>query len=219
VPLRLTHRQPPGVPHMQIACGGLDPEGAANRSYGADSTGTLGRAYFDYRNSAVNELNIASVPGLGVFPGEMFLFQARIHIQVYPSFVTTFARRFLKLSPHMGGVPAGADPLDAVVLAPGFDVGSATSTQRARYEAVFGAADDWATAVGIILAHEVGHSVGLVADGRLPRGLHGDRSLHNEYSTVLDVMASAVGYDAMVSLEYRYRDLNIAYLRQRLLLK
>jgi hypothetical protein len=219
VPLRLTHRRPPGVPHMQIACGGLDPEGSSNRSYGAESTGTLGRAYFDYRNSAVNELNIASVPGLGVFPGEMFLFQARIHIQVYPSFVTTFARRFLKLSPHMGGIPAGSDPLDAVVLAPGFDVGSATSAQRARYDTVFGAADDWATAVGIILAHEIGHSVGLVADGRLPRGLHGDRSLHNEYSTVLDVMASAVGYDAMVSLEYRYRDLNLAYLRQRLLLK
>lgn len=219
VPLRLTHRNPRSLPHMQIGCGGLDPEGSAGRTYGAESTGTLGRAFFDYRNSATNELNIQSNPGLGVFPSELFLFQASIHLQVYPSFITTFARRFLKLSPHMGGTPAGSGPLDATVLAPGFDYDAAAPAERARFDAVFGATDDWVTAIGIILAHEIGHSLGLVAVGPLSRGLHGDNSLHNEFSSVTDVMAAAVGYDAMVSLQYAFRDLNIAYLRQRLLLK
>ncbi|MHC5065257.1 MAG: Ig-like domain-containing protein, partial [Planctomycetota bacterium] len=34
VSIRFTHRRPVGVARMQIACGGLDPEGAPGRSYG-----------------------------------------------------------------------------------------------------------------------------------------------------------------------------------------
>jgi hypothetical protein len=120
----------------------------------------------------------------------MFLYQSKLHIQVYPSYVTPFARRFLNLSPHMNGTPAGTHPLDAVVLAPGFDVGRATSEQRARYYAVFLAADDWAAAIGVILAHET-----------------------------TDVMASSVSYESLIALDYAFRDLNIAYLRQRVLLR
>jgi hypothetical protein len=219
VAVRLTGRRPAGVAHMQIACGGLDPEGARGRTYGNNSTGILGRAFYDYRNSAWNDLNIAQRPGLGVFPGEMFLYQSKLHLQVYPSYVTPFARRFLNLSPHMNGTPAGMHALDAVVLARGFDVGSATSEQRARYYAVFLAADDWAAAIGVILAHEIGHAVGLVAPGGNPRGLHGDSSLHNQDAGPTDVMASAVSYESLIALDYAFRDLNIAYLRQRVLVR
>ena len=34
-----------------------------------------------------------------------------------------------------------------------------------------------------------------------------------------DVMSAAVGYDSLVLLDYSFRDLNIAYLRQRLVLR
>ncbi len=219
VAMRLSVRRPLGVAHMPIALGGLDPEGPARRVYGAESTGVLGRAFFDKYNNQVNDQNIATRPGLGVFPGELFLFQAEIHRRVYPGFVTTFARRFLPLAPEMGGTPAGAHPDDATVVAATFDYGSATNTQRTRHDAIFTAADDWAAAIGVILAHEIGHSVGLVADGANPIGLHGDASLHNDVAGSADVMSAAVGYDSLVLLDYSFRDLNMAYLRQRLVLR
>lgn len=73
--------------------------------------------------------------------------------------------------------------------------------------------------MGVILAHEIGHSVGLVAPGASPIGLHGDDSLHDDYGGSTDVMAAAVGYDSLVSLDYAFRDLDLAYLRQRLMLR
>jgi len=219
VSLRLTDTRPFGIVHSQIACAGLDPDGDPARSYGARSTGTLGRAWFDGRNANMHDSNVGTGPGLGVFPGELFLFESALHIQVGAAFATTFSRTFVNICPQMGGVPAGSHPLDAVVLRPSFDFDRATPAEQARYDIVFSAADEWATAIGTILAHEIGHSVGLVASGDNPRGLHGDSTLHNEFSGSMDVMAPALGYDSLVFLDYRFRDLNTAYLRQRLLMK
>ncbi len=217
--LRFTKRAPIAIPHMQIAMGGFDPEGPSNRSYGDESSGVLGRAYYDYRNGNFTERNTGQSPGLGVFPSEMWLYQTNIHEQVWPSYQTTFAQRFRPLAPDMGGVPAGSGPLDAVVLAEGFDYASANSSEQARYLSIMSAADDWATVMGIILAHEVGHSVGLVAPGPAPGGLFGDESLHNSFASAAEVMAPAVGYEAMLTLDYAFRDLDLAYLRQRVLLR
>ena len=219
VGLRFTRREPIALPHMQIALGGLDPEGDRRRVYGDESTGILGRAYYDYRNGNVAERNTSNSPGLGVFPAEMFLYQARIHEQVWPSFQTVFAQRFRPICPDMGGTPAGSHALDAIVLAPGFDEGTASNAERARWLTLIHAADDWATVMGIILAHEVGHSVGLVAPGPAPTGLFGDASLHDTYASAAEVMAPSVGYEAMTTLEYAFRDIDLAYLRQRILLR
>ena len=219
VALRFTKRAPIALPHMQMALGGLDPEGDRTRGYGAESTGVLGRAYYDYRNGNIADRNIASSPGLGVFPAEMWLYQTDIHLQVWPSFQTVFAQRFRPLCPDMGGTAAGSHPLDAQVLRADFDPNTGTSPQRARYFTVMEAADDWATVIGIILAHEVGHSVGLVAPGAAPSGLFGDSSLHDTYAGAAEVMAPSVGYEAMTSLEYQFRDIDLAYLRQRVLLR
>lgn len=219
VALRFTKRQPISLPHMQMALGGLDPEGDRNRGYGDDSTGVLGRAYYDYRNSNPSERNTTTAPGLGVFPAEMWLYQTLIHIQVWPSFQTVFAQRFRPLCPDMGGTPAGSHPLDAQVLRSGFDYAAANSSQRARWQTVMNAVDDWSSVIGVILAHEVGHSVGLVAPGPSPTGLFGDSSLHNSYAGAAEVMAPSVGYEAMISLDYQFRDIDLAYLRQRVLLR
>lgn len=218
VALRFTTREPIRAIHMQMALGGLDPEGARNRGYGAESTGVLGRAWFDARNGNPAERNTSRSPGLGVFPGEMWLHQTRTHLQVWPSYVTAFAQKFRPLCPDMGGTPAGAHPLDSVVLAPGFDPAMATSAQRARWQTIMDAADDWATAIGIVLAHEIGHSVGLVAPGPAPGGLYGDSTLHNSYAGATDVMAASVGYEALTTLDYCFRDIDLAYLRQRVLM-
>jgi len=219
VSLRFSKRQPIAVVHMQMALGGYDPEGSGGRDYGDDSTGVLGRAYYDYRNGNPAERNTGTSPGLGVFPGEMWLYQTKIHAQVWPSFQTAFAQKFRPICPDMGGVPAGADPLDATVLAENFVYATANNAQRARWQTVMDAADDWATVIGIILAHEVGHSVGLVAPGAAPVGLFGDASLHDSFSSAAEVMAASVGYEAMTTLDYRFRDIDLAYLRQRVLLR
>ncbi len=219
VSLRLSRRLPVGATHMQIALGGYDPEGRRSRSYGDDTTGVLGRAYYDHRNANMGDRNIATNPGLGVFPGEMWLYQTYIHQQVWPAFQTMFAQRFRPLCPPMGGTPAGAHNLDGIVLAPGFDFATASGAQRARWLTILQAADDWANVIGVILAHEVGHAVGLVAPGPAPRGLFGDRSLHNNFATATEVMAAAVGYEAMATLDYAFRDIDLAYLRQRVLLR
>ncbi|HZN40980.1 MAG TPA: Ig-like domain-containing protein [Planctomycetota bacterium] len=219
VGLRFTKREPIGLPHMQIALGGLDPEGSRTRVYGDESTGVLGRAYYDYCNGNPSERNISTSPGLGVFCREMWLYQARIHLQVWPSWQTSFAQKFLPLSPDMGGTPAGAHALDSIVLSSSFDYGAATTSQRARWQVVMDAADDWASVMGVILAHEVGHSVGLVAPGPAPQGLYGDSSLHNTFAGATDVMAPSVGYEAMITLDYRFRDIDLAYLRHEVLLR
>ena len=219
VPIVFTDREPQGVRAMQLAVGGFDPEGAPGRSFGDESSGTLGRAWFDDRNGRFDQHATAMSPGLGVFPAELWLFESSIHLSVYPSFVTRFASDFLPLAPALGGIPAGRAGTDSVVLAPGFDPETATAPERARWITVFDAADAWATVVGTIAAHEIGHAIGLVTSGRTGNGLHGDDTLHNEFAGIGDVMAASVGYDAMTSLAYRFRDLNLAYLRQRVLLK
>lgn len=219
VAIRFTPFEPVGLPHMQIAVGGLDPQGNRTRAFGDQTTGVLGRAYYDYRNGNTNDRNVGTSPGLGVFPAEMFLYQVDLHLQLYPSFLTMFAQRFLPLVPQMGGVPAGSHAADAVVLREGFDPNTATSEQYARWLVVMRAIDDWAMVIGTVLAHEVGHAVGLTAPGPAPSGLFGDSSLHNMNASAAEVMAPAVGYEAMISLDYHFRDTNMAYLRHRILLR
>ena len=219
VQIRFTDLEPIAVPHTQISVGGFDPEGEPNRAYGDNSSGVLGRAFYDYRNSNVSERNTSNSPGTGVFPAEMFLYQAHIYYQMNGAFQTTFSSRFRPLCPEMGGTSAGSHPLDADVLQPGFDYENATGSQRARWNTVMAAMDDWAAVIGVILAHECGHSCGLVAPGDMPYGLFGDSSLHNSYAGAAEVMAASVGYEAMTSLDYQFRDIDLAYLRQRILLR
>ncbi|MEY3163086.1 MAG: hypothetical protein RIT25_3081 [Planctomycetota bacterium] len=218
-PVRFTLEAPAGLPHMQVAIGGLDPLGNPARTYGDTSTGVLGRARYDHRNQNLEERNTDAGAGLGVFPGEMYLYQARVHRQLYPYSLTWFAQRFMALCPDMGGTPAGSGSLDAQVLRDEFEWSQANSTAQARWTQVLQAADDWAVVTGIITAHEVGHSLGLVAPGASPNGLLGDATLHESTATAADVMSASVGYEAMLSLPYRFRDLSMAYLRQRILLR
>ncbi|MGE0141681.1 MAG: Ig-like domain-containing protein [Planctomycetota bacterium] len=219
VPLRLTQRQPLGVLSMQIACGGYDPDGDRTRSFGSASTGILGRARFDLRNAITHEVVAGGSPALGVFPGELYLFESRVHRDVYPGFITTFARHFGPILPELGGEPAGTHPLDAIVLDVDFDPAAARPNELARWSAIMQAADDWAVCVSVILAHEIGHAVGLVATGRNSAALFGDATLHNEFADPGEVMSPAIGFDAMIALPFAFRDLNFAYLRQEVLLR
>ncbi|PIE23569.1 MAG: hypothetical protein CSA62_06940 [Planctomycetota bacterium] len=219
VPIRFVRRKPSSAPHMRIAVGGYDPDGSSGRKYGDESSGILGRAYYDYRNSNPAENNTGTSPGLGVFPRELYLYQTRLHLDLYPFYLTTFARSFRPLSPDMGGTPAGKDPLDKTVLSSSFVYNSATAAEKARYDEVMNAADDLATALGVILAHECGHSLGLTAPEPCPKGLHGDSSLHNSSTSFTDIMSAVISYESLVTVDFAFRPLNLAYLRERILTK
>ena len=52
-----------------------------------------------------------------------------------------------------------------------------------------------------------------------PTGLYGDASLHNSFAGANEVMAANIGYESMVSMPYAFRDVDMAYLRQRVLMR
>ncbi len=219
VSVRFVRERPPaGIPYLHMAFGGQDPEGG-KRTLGQESTGVLGRAWYDFRNGNFADNDAGTSPGLGIFPGELFLYQANLYNQLYPGYITTFGKRFALLSPLLGGTPVGKDPLDAKVLDPEFDFEKASAAERSRYLTIFRAADDLAVALATILAHEVGHSLGLVTPGPPPTGLWGDETLHVDKARPEDIMNAVVGYDALVEEIYRFRPLNMAYLRERILIK
>lgn len=219
VPIRLVTTAPAGIAAMSIHIGGFEPGSDTSRTYGDESTGILGRAWYDYRNANQADDNTGMSPGLGVFGAEMYLYQAGLHDQVYPWYTTTFGNRFIHTSPPMGGDSAGAHSEDPAVLRSDFNYDAGSTAERTRYTLVMLAADDWCAAIGTIGAHEVAHSLGLVAPGDTPLGLFGDAGLHNSSSNLTDVMAASVSYASMVTNTYAFRPLNLAYLRQRILLR
>jgi hypothetical protein len=84
-----------------------------------------------------------------------------------------FQAVFDPLTPGVGGVPVGADPMDAILLEPGFDPGTASPEGLARYELVQAAIVGFADMLGSIVAHEAGHALGLVPAGVPGAGLFG----------------------------------------------
>ncbi|MFN0059162.1 MAG: hypothetical protein ACKVX7_11940 [Planctomycetota bacterium] len=183
---------------------------------------TLGRAEYDYRNAAGNS-NRSTI--LGVFVTN--LIQAHINSSV------TFIVRFSPLIPGRG-TPAGEGAIDHVVLDPSFDrldPGNSIA-ENDRYDEIYAAIDALARSTAVILAHEIGHSVGLVANGAPPTGLFGGvtgasfsgadtTSLHLD-SPGNNIMAAALGFSTSLitgSSAYHFNELNEAYLREWILLK
>jgi hypothetical protein len=122
--------------------------------------GTFGRALIDWNNQ---EREDDAVFGLGVWP-------------------TALARAILRNSlgvlllepyrPAQGGVPFGDDPDDLQFLGKdAVDVGALTGTAPSRYAIYELVMDLGGMALASILAHEIGHSLGLVPPGAPPIGL------------------------------------------------
>ncbi|MBN1419370.1 MAG: hypothetical protein JXP34_11370 [Planctomycetes bacterium] len=183
---------------------------------------TIGRAYYDYRNGA-RESNTA--PDLGIFTTNL--------IQFYINSSYTFRLYFDALTPGRG-IPVGEHPLDARVLAADFDrLGAENQAdENARFDHVMTAAEGFARVVATILAHEIGHSVGLVANGRPSAGLFGAEtaaSFAGPYTNSFhldtpgnNIMASAIGFGSAVATgigRARFNEINWAYLQEKILLR
>ena len=176
----------------------------------------LGRASFDFRNSNTND---ERAPNRGVFTSNM--------VQFYWN-SWTFRNRFEEVLPGLG-VAVGEHPIDAVVLGANFERldPANSSAENQRYDGVWNAVDAWSRVVAVVAAHEIGHAVGLCANGAPPSGLFGGVSgadFTGPFTTAyhvdtpgLNVMSSALGLtSALVEGEsgYRFNELNEAYIAE-----
>ncbi len=148
--IHLTH---PGGRVSRMAMGGDDPIPGF----------TIGRAEFDSGNSRRN--NNTSVE-LGIFTTNI--------VEYHINTSHLFRSRFDPFTPGRGD-PIGQDPLDRIVLGSEFmrsDPANLPEANR-RHDAIVSAVDAWSRMVALVIAHEMGHSLGLVANGPPPRGLFG----------------------------------------------
>ncbi len=205
-------------PHLSFSLSSGDTQSSIR--IGGDDLGagfTLGRAQFDYRNASGN--NNRSV-GLGVFTTNM--------IQFYVNSSFSFRNRFDPLIPGRG-TPAGEDAIDHYVLSESFDRlnPSNTSEQNERYDDIASAIDALARSTAVVLAHEIGHSIGLCANNPPPLGLFGGTTtptFAGPYTTPYhfdspgnNIMAAALSFSTSListSTGYRFNELNEAYLRE-----
>jgi len=198
----------------------LDPAGTTSSiRVGGDDVNpgfALGRAAFDHRNATANQ---NATEALGVFTTNLIEFYGN-------SFY--FRQRFGALMPGIG-TPAGEHALDPIVLAPSFDrlAYGNTAAQNDRYDDLWVAIEAWGRGVSVILAHEIGHSIGLCTNGAPPSGLFGGASsaeFAGTYTTPYHIdtpgnnlMAAALSFTSALVVGYggyRFNELNEAYLRQ-----
>lgn len=196
-----TPTQPSSTQYMKMAMGGFDPSSSSEELDG-QTTGVLGRAFFDSLNQNFRDDDSLSNPPLGVFPREMF--RAYFPGSGFSDFL--FQSTFSPLAPSLGGTPIGEHAVDATVLDSNFNYSTATNEAKVRYNQIQTAILRFNKVVGYLLAHETGHAVGLVPDN-----LYG-RNYHNFQSSSLDVMGPNVSFTIVASLDVRFRPIDLGYL-------
>ncbi|MFO1077829.1 MAG: Ig-like domain-containing protein [Planctomycetota bacterium] len=216
--LRFTRRAPIAIAHMQMALGGFDPEGPRGRTYAGETTGVLGRALrlpqrHRRRAQHRHEPRPRRVPRRDVALPDA---DPRAGVAVLPDGV----RAALPAAGARHGRRAGRHR------------SARRHRARTRLRLRLGArqparalAHDHARRrrLGDRHGHHPrarGRPLGRARRaGPTPSGLYGDNSLHDTYAGAAEIMAPSVGYEAMLTLDYHFRDIDLAYLRQRILLR
>jgi len=226
VHVRFLRRTEPGPFVTRICVGGTDP---------ADPT-SVGHVAFDRGNARRASVECGDDGPGGVFPGGLSTYAED----------ALYRAVFDPLRADRGGLPVGADPRDAGLLeaalaragseapsaksADGAPSGDETDPDRRRLEAIARATSVYARVLGSILAHEAGHALGLVAPGRPGVGLFGaesgDARAHNLAAEGDGPALMDPGPDLRFAElageteagELRFRPLNYAYLRDRVVL-
>jgi hypothetical protein len=140
----------------RVCVGGEDPSGGS----------TIGNIRIDPNNARRSSEECGSIPPTGIFPSELLLYQSD----------STFQETFDPLRSSRDGTPVGEHPLDPIVLDDRFDPESASPEEQDRYDQIYGAVDRFGAVLGSIMAHEVGHALGLVPASAPGIGLYGGSS-------------------------------------------
>jgi hypothetical protein len=217
IPVHVVFEGDPGAPDpatwdgsfSMIALGGDgEPEDQAN--------GTVGMARLDPNNQS-HEDN--TVYGLGIFTTGV----------VRQALGNPLAALLLaSILPH-SGTPIGDGPNDALFLSPDFDPQACHDSALLDRFTILGLALEFiGLALGSTLAHEIGHSIGLVPPGPPPQGLFaGVSGLSFTDHTLDDAHIDTPGLNVMqtgkvtnwleaLSQDPTFNALNTAYLRRRL---
>jgi hypothetical protein len=144
---------PGPIEKTRICVGGVAP----------GSPNLIGSILIDPGNANRTSVECGTLPPSGIFPRGILAWAGNYHFQ----------HAFDPFMPSRGGVPVGEHPLDAVVLAPEFDPGTAPPAELDRWSDIEYAVQTYANALGTIVAHETGHALGLVEPGAPGIGLHG----------------------------------------------
>ena len=182
----------------------------------ATSPGVLGVAIFDPSNatqddnSLIDYLNVR----LGIFLHTI----ADNGLESAAS--TKFRVTFDPFTPAVGGTAIGADPDD--------DDRLLDSDFDSRATDMHAALDDFAQFTAVLIAHECGHSMGLVENGAMPDGLYGDDSTNFPGSSdghirntslfpagATNVMSPSLSYSNATNGSTAFNTLNLAYLREQ----
>jgi len=197
---------------------------------GASESHALGLAFMDSHNASQDDDGAwpGSTPSfhvaLGVFPEELIRFSVNLSPTV------RFRLDFDPLMPGRG-TPAGEGTNDLSVLRylAGLD---RTTTDPDRADKIQNAASNLGRFLAVVLSHEVGHSMGLVADGVPPTGLFGNLPAdfpgsdegHIDLSrsglfplAAQNVMSPTISYQAALSLDTGFNALNRAWLAEQVL--
>ena len=184
---------------------------------GSSSTaGVLGVAIFDSNNETQNDDTQTNFQGirLGIF------LQTIADAGMGPPSSSAFRLTFGPLAPALGGTAIGADSQDGARLLGSLTDSRATDIQTAIL--------DLARFTAVVLAHECGHSMGLVQDNAMPTGLYGNdttnfpgsseghirnASLFPSGST--NVMSPSLSYSSTLNTNTAFNSLNLAYLREQ----
>lgn len=188
----------------------------------------LGVALFDplNRNQDNDFLDVGTYNGvkinsrLGIFPhtlikGAINLAGTKFRV-VFDPFIT-----------HRG-TPIGNDAADATRLVNIVNRTGTPDTRQARMQAAF---DDFGRFLAVLLAHECGHSLGLVKDGAMPAGLYGNdpnfpgsspghislQSTGIFPAGATEVMAPTLSFETTTHPASAFNPLILGYLRERVL--
>lgn len=184
----------------------------------SSSAGVLGVAIFNPNNTTQDDDTQTNFSGirLGIFLHTM------VDAGFAPPSSSLFRLTFDSLAPSLGGTPIGNTASDDLRL-----TGATTGT---RTNEIRTAIDDFARFTSVVLAHECGHSMGLVQNGAMPLGLYGNDSTNFPGSsdghirnTALfptgstNVMSPSLSYSTTLNTSTAFNTLNLAYLRERVL--
>lgn len=215
VPLRIYFEGEEGAPERGDFNGQNFSMIALGGDYAIFDGPAFGRALLDWNNQA-HEDN--TVYGLGVFTTS--LLRSLVEMPTTGGLFRTFF--------PVTGDPFGTFPGEEGILTPEFDLRSASNGVRNRYNIIKLAVEKGGMAIAAVLAHEMGHSLGLVAPGPPPLGLFaGIAGLPFTGSDLDDAHIDTAGLNLMQSgsafnlsqaltATPRFNELNMAYLRRRI---
>lgn len=217
VPLRIVFNADADAPPVeewgmlgwsQIGLGGPPPP---------DDAGLFGRARLDWNNQNADD---NTEPGLGIFSTTF------VGVALTSTLISTLLVDYVA---EAGGDPFGSLPGDEALLdldTPLMDLPEAVRSRAQRFRFLV---DNFSLAVGAVLAHEIGHSLGLVKEGVPPAGMlagvEGDWSVQVVPGGHLDTPGfnlmqpgSAFSFSDVLRSRPAFNSVCLAYLRGQILL-